>query len=588
MKTYQNYSVIFLALIFLSTISQADITPGTTSQASAAIGGQTPAGSSGSPQLSGNGRYLVFRSNANNLVANDTNGSNDVFQQELTASGIKSGSLTRLSVNAAGEEGDDASTNPAVTSFGTDGFYAVAFQSNASNLGSLSDSNSISDIYIRLPKVNRTERVSVGISGAEPNGTSSNPSIAATYSPNRLLVVFESSASNLVTGDNAGNKDIFLASVNPPGANDTFSPTSAVTISRITRGASGAEANDDSDSAVISGNGQYIVFVSSATNLISGLSTSGRQVYLHDRIAGTTTLISKNGSGSDGDGDSFSPSISYNGRYVAFITQATDIISGNSSADSIAVRFDRDLGTFTRVNTSSAGVAGNGNVSSLKISPAGRFAMFSDSSTNLVSNDNATLEEDIFVKDLVNGAIARLSVNSSGQDADNDSDSAFAAAQNYNSLNTFATFRSFASDLTTTNSNGAGDVFFKTATLDRRTLTSSTKLEVPADATTGKGKATIIGERFASAASATLGAAPAQGASLLQAGGLEVRYEFSVRSTRRGGTRALIVSKRNNLTLKNLKAGTYIARYRALRFNTSTGKTVSKTPQSPPLRIVVR
>jgi hypothetical protein len=148
------------------------------------------------PSISPEGRYVAFGSDADNLVAGDTNGVQDVFVHDL-----QTGATARVSVDSAGVQGNQDSLLPSISSGGR----FVAFESSASNLVP-GDSNGFSDVFVRDRWINTTARASVGSSGSQGNLGSSDGSISA----DGRFVAFQSDASNLVSGDNNGCTDIFV------------------------------------------------------------------------------------------------------------------------------------------------------------------------------------------------------------------------------------------------------------------------------------------------------------------------------------------------------------------------------------------
>src|SRR5262249_49771068 len=152
---------------------------------------------------------------------------------------------------------------------------------------------------------------------------------------------------------------------------------------------------------------------SDATNLVSG-DTNGRQdVFVHDRVTGTTERVSVDSMGAQGNGNSWAGSISADGRYVAFESAASNLVSGDTNAASDIFMHDRASGVTDRVRLSSSRAQANGTTHFPRISPHGRFAIFKSAASNLVSGDTNELY-DVFVRDRVNGTTERVSVSSLG------------------------------------------------------------------------------------------------------------------------------------------------------------------------------
>jgi hypothetical protein len=245
-------------------------------------------------------------------------------------------------------------------------------------------------------------RVSVSSSEAEGNAYSRDPDISA----DGRYVVFWSGANNLVAGDTNDWEDLFLRDLQ----------TGETT--RISVSSSGTQADNSSYLPAISGDGRYIAFNSDATNLVSGDTNGFTDVFLHDRQTGTTTRISVSPSGAQADGISDSyVAISSNGRYIAFRSDATNLVSGDTNGVSDVFVYDRMADMTERVSLDSNEVQGNGGSFSPSISADGRYVAFSSGASNLVSGD-ANARTDIFVRDRQAGETRRVSINSSGVEAD--------------------------------------------------------------------------------------------------------------------------------------------------------------------------
>src|SRR5439155_27021792 len=192
-----------------------------------------------------------------------------------------------------------------------------------------------------------TKMVSVNTAG---NVSGNARSFDASVSADGRFVAFRSEASDLVSGDNNGKRDIFVRDMQ-----------TAVTT-RISVGAGGAEANGDSDSPSISQDGRFVVFSSEASNLAGNDSNGKRDVFLHDRDTGTTTLISINQlRTASSNGVSFEPSISQEGRYVAFTSSSSDLTTGDNNNSSDIFLYDVETGALSLISTNTAGQPAQGN-----------------------------------------------------------------------------------------------------------------------------------------------------------------------------------------------------------------------------------
>jgi Ca2+-binding RTX toxin-like protein len=213
---------------------------------------------SGNPHLSPDGRYVLFESDASNLVTDDTNGTADIFLKDLST-----GTVTRLSTTAEGAEADSDSYRP---EFSPDGRY-VLFESWASNLVA-HDTNNYADIFLRDLSTGVVTRVSTASDGAQADSSS----YAARFSPDGRYVLFESQAANLIAGDTNNTSDIFLKDLS----------TGAVT--RLSTAPDGAQATLDSYAAQFSLDGRYAVLTSWASNLVAGDTNDSADIFRVDLL----------------------------------------------------------------------------------------------------------------------------------------------------------------------------------------------------------------------------------------------------------------------------------------------------------------
>jgi Tol biopolymer transport system component len=216
---------------------------------------------------------------------------------------------------------------------------------------------------------------------------------------------------------------------------------------------SGTQGNDRSSHPSISGNGRYVAFASDSSNLVAGDTNGGSDVFVYDRQTGVTTLESVASGGSAGSGSGDSGSISADGRYVAFVSSSGGLVSGDTNGvDDIFVH-DRQTGDTTRVSVDSAGVESNAISYLPNISGDGRFVAFTSEATNLVSADTNGLE-DVFVHDRVTGETIRASIDSSGAESNDGSGPAVISADGQR-----VAFASRASNLVPGDTNGVMDIF---------------------------------------------------------------------------------------------------------------------------------
>ena len=342
--------------------------------------------------LSQTGRYVAFSSEATNLVEGDTNQLRDVFRRDLIT-----GTTLRASISSTGLESNGYSGRASISS---NGRY-VAFSSNASNLVA-GDSNGEFDVFVHDFETGLTRRVSVSSNGEEGNSGSFVPSI----DDSGRYVVFESRADNLVSTDhsndhNGGISDVFL--------HDVQQGTTEL-VSRSTNGSLGEYHSKD---ASISGDGNFIVYESQASDLVEGIDVNGGSldVFLFDRIVGTTELISISSDGMQGNASSFNPAISNDGRFVTFASRASNLVLNDTNKKIDIFVHDRINEVTERVSWS----VGGGQVTKdvrgePAISQNGRYISFRSSADTLVPRDSNN-QQDIFVFDRENEETVRASTD---------------------------------------------------------------------------------------------------------------------------------------------------------------------------------
>jgi Tol biopolymer transport system component len=345
---------------------------------------------------------------------------------------------------------------------------------------------------------------SAGIQGAGLSG------LHIALSANGRYVAFESLANNLVSGDTNPLNDVFLhdrltgttecVSVDSAGnfsgtaineyptisgdgsvvafvsawpfvAGDTNNVEDvylrdrvAGTTERISVDSAGAQGNALSGVPDISADGRFVAFVSLASNLVAGDTNGKADVFVHDRQTKTTERVSVDSAGLEGNGDSgILPTLSADGRFVAFTSLASNLVAGDTNGSwDIFVR-DRQTQTTQRVSVDSAGLESNGNSEGTSISADGQTVEFVSDATNLVALDTNGAN-DVFVHDLVSGVTERASVDTAGVESNGETSWAKLSADGR-----FVAFSSVASNLVANDTNGVSDVFLR----DRRTQTTT-------------------------------------------------------------------------------------------------------------------
>jgi hypothetical protein len=225
---------------------------------------------------------------------------------------------------------------------------------------------------------------------------------------------------------------------------------------RVSVDSSGNQANNSSGVFDISADGRYVSFPSNASNLVAGDTNGAQDIFLHDRQTGSTELVNVNGSGEQLNGLSQGQDISADGRYVSFASKASNAVANDTSAADtydIFVR-DRQNGTTERVSVDSSGNQANGTSQSATISADGRYVSFGSDAANLVANNANSRIQDVFMHDRQTGATELVSVNSSG--AQSNSGSAFSSMS---ADGRYVAFGSNGSNLVANDTNNAYDIF---------------------------------------------------------------------------------------------------------------------------------
>jgi Tol biopolymer transport system component len=241
---------------------------------------------------------------------------------------------------------------------------------------------------------------------------------------------------------------------------------------RVSVGTGGTQGNFGADESSVSADGRYVAFASYASDLVAGDTNGEWDIFVRDRQSDTTELVSVSSSGEWANFYSRAPSISADGRYVAFQSSASNLVAGVTSGAHIYVR-DRQLGTTEIVSLSSLGVPGNWTSMLPSISADGRYVSFGSGASNLVPNDVNGGGVDIFVRDRQNSTTELVSVSSAGVQADSQQ------SPDYNAISAdgrYVAFASMASNLAHGDSNGTWDIFVRDrflGTTERVSVSSS-------------------------------------------------------------------------------------------------------------------
>ena len=325
------------------------------------------------PSISGDGRFVAFSSEADNLSSEDNDAFRNVFVRDLRTQ------TTVLVSRAKGVAGDGTSREASISA---DGRF-VAFASEADNLSG-EDADGTLDIFVRDLQAQTTDLVSRSPMGGGADGDSDSPAVSA----DGRFVAFNSQAENLSAEDEDGTLDVFVRD----------RQTGTTLYASRASGAAGAQGNGPSVFPSISSDGRYVAFQSLASSL-SGDDIDGLyDVFVRDLVTNTTVLASRAGNGAAADGDSWQPSISADGRSVAFTSEANNLTAGDD--DDYWNIFVRDLqhGAVTYVS-GAGGAAGDLGSMTPSISADGRFVAFVSYARNLSAEDDNAFA-DVFVHDL--------------------------------------------------------------------------------------------------------------------------------------------------------------------------------------------
>lgn len=295
---------------------------------------------------------------------------------------------------SVGVSGSSANGDTLSTSIDSTGRY-VGFNSRASNLVA-HDTNDVSDIFIRDVEMQITERVTQNAMGEQANAGSYGP---PQITPGGRFVAFSSWAMNLVPGD-TNAADVFVKD-RVTGALD-----------RISISTFGDPGNDDSLLPSISDNGRLVAFMSYATNLSSGTVKGYLQIFLRDREAGTTVLVSKTPDGAEANSTSAEPRISGDGSRIVFWSYSTDLVPGDTNRDADVFVYDVQTGTVARASVSQSSIEANSVSFEPTISRDGRHISFTSLASNLAPGNNDYWN--IFTKDLLTGDVVQVSTGGGG------------------------------------------------------------------------------------------------------------------------------------------------------------------------------
>ncbi|MFI2618386.1 RICIN domain-containing protein [Streptomyces sp. NPDC018584] len=355
-----------------SDVFVRDLQTGTTQRVSVTdSGGQGNSGAS-EPAISADGRHVAFESSSSNLVPGDTNNSGDVFVRDLQA-----GTTQRVSVASGGAQGNYGASAPSISA---DGRH-VAFQSFSATLVP-GDVNNEWDVFVRDRQTGTTQRISETGEGNDGYDNSTRPSISADGGH----IAYLSNSAHLVAGDTNNQHDVFVWG-RQSGATE-----------RVSVAGDGSEGNGGASSAPsISSDGRHVSFASHASNLVAGDTNGKEDVFLRDRRAGTIERVSLSRGGGQGNAYATNPAVSGDGRYVAFSSGSTNLLVRDTNGVADVFVRDRETGATHRVSSSGSGIEADGLCTSPSVSGDGRFVAFASAAANLIGGDT-NARPDVFVR----------------------------------------------------------------------------------------------------------------------------------------------------------------------------------------------
>lgn len=411
-------SAIVASFLLLAGLAFAGGASGQIARVSVGAGGAQANADSYDAVVSDNGQVIAFRSTASNLVAGDDNKWPDIFVRDLGTSTTEmaSGHITQ---DRRYSQHPGISADGQIVVMQTD--IVVGYGYGSSQIVVHDRGTGASTVLV------------------PPGGQSQAPAVSG----NGQFIAFHSVSNVLVNGDSNYTIDSFVVDrVTVPAA----------PIERVSLDAAGVEGVGDSFSPTLSDDGRHVAFYSYANNLVPGDTNEHEDIFVKDRQTGGIVMASVASDGTIGNGDSYKPVMSANGKFVVFRSQASNLVPGDTNRRwDIFVR-DLTLNQTTRVSVSSSGGEANNNSLEAGISKDGRYVVFRSNASNLVAGDT-NKRGDIFVHDRSSGRTERVSVPASGE-ADGHSFNPMISGDG-----AWIVFESVATNLVAGDTNKARDIF---------------------------------------------------------------------------------------------------------------------------------
>jgi Tol biopolymer transport system component len=398
-------------------------------RASTTTDGTEGNGVSGSPSLSGDGTLVAFDTSATNLgVTPDPSGTSSVFLKNLTT-----GAITRVSTDSDGNPLTDQNLAPSLASDGS----AVAFVTRSPVL--------VGGGVPRQVVVKSLVTGDIRLASSSADGIRADQDVTTpSLSEDGRTVAFGTAASNLVPNDTNETFDVFVKNLD----------TGAIT--RASTAADGTQGNDFSISFSLAADGRSIAFHSSATNLVAGDINGRTDVFVKNLTTGAIVNASTAANGAQGNNGSYNASVSRDGNVVAFLSDASNLVAGDTNGRTDVFVKNLTTGAITRVSTGTDGTQGNAEAVGIPtISADGTKVAFTSRASNIVPGDT-NLATDTFVKDLTTGALTRVSSATDGTQGNGPSNGSRLGLSADGSR---VAFDSSATNLVPGDTNNARDVF---------------------------------------------------------------------------------------------------------------------------------
>ncbi|MBK8135273.1 MAG: hypothetical protein IPK52_05460 [Chloroflexi bacterium] len=405
------------------------------------------------PVINGDGLRVAFWSDKEGLVPGDTNFAGDVFVRDIATNRTLRLSLGHMGVQTARTDGNLPISYPDIDI--DDNGCLIAYSSDAMNITqqngtATADVNNTTDVFVvdwctaPFPS-NPLQTIHVSknyATGQQANGGNTNPKISG----NGQFVLFRSSANNLVVGDTNNMPDIFIMDRTVAG----------FPISRVNLANNESQANmeDGTNTFSPSDNGMVVAFASIASNLLDTADGNGHaDIFIRDRLLGTTIRINGIG-GAAPNGPSFNPHISGNGTFVAFRSNASNLVPNDTNGKDDIFVYEIGTGAIERVSISSEGNQPTESSDHANITDNGRFVSFYSDAPNLVFGDTNG-SGDIFVHDRTTHITTRASVRTNGSQASGPSN-VYSALSDSGGL---IAFDSYSTNIVDGDTNSTSDVF---------------------------------------------------------------------------------------------------------------------------------